>query len=35
MNVTKNYFAQLKIQKIMPIIHSKNFPNDVTKKLNQ
>ena len=31
MNVTKNFFEQLKIQKIMPIIHSKNFPNDVTK----
>ena len=31
MNVTKNYFAQLKVQKIMPIIHSKNFHNDVKK----
>ncbi len=31
MNVTKNFFAQLKIQKIIPIIHSKSVPNDVTK----
>ena len=31
MNVTKNFFTQLKIQKIVPIIHSKNFHNDVKK----
>ena len=31
MNVTKNYFEQLKAQKIMPIIHSKNFHNDIKK----
>ena len=31
MNITKNFFAQLKVQKIMPIIHSKNFHNDVKK----
>ena len=31
MNVTKTYFAQLKIQKIIPIINSKNFHNDVKK----
>ena len=31
MNVTKNYFEQLKIQKIIPIINSKNFNDDVKK----
>ena len=31
MNVTKNYFAQLKIQKIIPIINSKKFNDDVKK----
>ena len=31
MNVTRNYFEQLKIQKIIPIINSKNFNDDAKK----
>ena len=31
MNINKNYFEQLKIKKIIPIINSKNFNDDAKK----